>query len=58
MRHLFATTMAALAVAAFAVLAVADEAPELEGTGWVNAGDLSLARLRGKVVVLYFYEEG
>ena len=58
MRHFFATMIAALAMAAFPALAAADEAPELRGTGWVNAGDLSLARLRGKVVVLYFYEEG
>ena len=45
-------------VALFPRPVLADTAPELSGSGWVNAGDLSLERLRGKVVVLYFYEEG
>ena len=31
---------------------------ELSGSGWVNSKSLDLARLRGKVVALYFYEEG
>ena len=31
-------------------------APELSGTGWVNAQDLDLERFRGKVVLLYFFE--
>lgn len=31
---------------------------ELSGSGWVNSKALDLSRLRGKVVALYFYEEG
>lgn len=31
---------------------------DLSGSGWVNSKELDLARLRGKVVALYFYEEG
>ena len=56
-----ATLISLLAVACaafFPRLTLADTAPELSGSGWVNAEDLSLDRLRGKVVVLYFYEEG
>ena len=37
--------------------ALAQGAAEFKGTGWVNAKELHLDRLRGKVVVLYFYEE-
>ncbi len=33
-------------------------APELRGSGWVNGKELSLERLKGKAVVLYFFEEG
>lgn len=53
--------LAALAATAFALLpraAAAQAAPELAGSEWVNSGELSLERLRGKVVVLYFFEEG
>ena len=35
-----------------------ETAPELRGTGWVNAQEYSIERLRGKIVFLYFYEEG
>ncbi len=46
-------------VLALALAASAQEsAPELRGTGWVNSKELSLERLRGKVVALYFFEEG
>ena len=31
---------------------------EFKGSGWVNTRELSLERLKGKVVVLYFFEEG
>jgi hypothetical protein len=31
---------------------------DFKGTGWVNARELNLERLRGKVVVLHFFEEG
>ena len=31
---------------------------DLSGSGWVNSKELDLERLRGKVVALYFYEEG
>jgi hypothetical protein len=48
--------MHALALAA--VLSAAQSAPELQGSGWVNSKELSLEKLRGKVVALYFFEEG
>jgi len=35
----------------------AQESLELKGSGWVNAKELSLERLKGKVVVVYFFEE-
>ena len=37
--------------------ALAAPQEELRGTGWVNSRELSLDRLRGKVVILFFYEE-
>lgn len=44
---------------ALALLAApAQEAVEFKGTGWVNSKELHLDRLQGKVVVLYFFEEG
>jgi hypothetical protein len=39
-------------------VALAQDTLEFKGTGWVNSKELSLERLRGKVVVLYFFEEG
>lgn len=47
-----------LALALLAAAPVQEGAPELRGTGWVNGKELSLERLRGKVVALYFFEEG
>ena len=41
-----------------AALLLPQETPELRGSGWVNAKELSLERLKGKIVVLYFFEEG
>lgn len=38
-------------------LAGPSTAPELAGTGWVNVPELDLERLRGKIVLLYFFEE-
>ena len=38
--------------------ALAQEPAEFKGTGWVNVRELHLDRLRGKVGVLYFFEEG
>ena len=35
----------------------AQESLELKGSGWVNARDISLERLKGKVVFVYFFEE-
>ena len=32
--------------------------PEFLGSGWVNSKEISLDRLKGKAVVLYFFEEG
>ena len=53
------TALLSIACVAFSPrLVLADTAPELSGSGWINAEDLSLERLRGKVVVLYFFEEG
>ena len=42
-----------------AVTAGAQDRPavELSGAGWVNTPGLSLERLRGKIVLLYFFEE-
>lgn len=48
------TLLAALAMPA---AAFAQETLELKGSGWVNAKDISLERLKGKVVYVYFFEE-
>ena len=48
------TILAAIAVPA---AAWAQESLELKGSGWVNARDISLERLKGKVVFVYFFEE-
>ena len=40
-----------------ALPAQAQTAPDLQGSGWVNAEELDLQRFRGKIVVLYFFEE-
>lgn len=40
------------------MLAAAQDGLDLSGSGWVNSKELDLERLRGKVVALYFYEEG
>ena len=51
----------ALALAAAAMLgassARAADAPEFPDT-WVNGGPYTMAGLKGKLVVLYFFEEG
>lgn len=49
--------LAAAILLSLAVPARADKAPELSGSGWVNSKELSLERLRGKIVVLLFFEE-
>lgn len=49
--------MTTIALAALAAL-LPQESLELRGSGWVNSKELRLDRLRGKVVVLYFFEEG
>jgi hypothetical protein len=36
----------------------AQESLEFKGSGWVNAKEIHLDRLKGKVVVVYFFEEG
>ena len=41
-----------------ALLSPQEGAPELRGSGGVNGKELSLERLKGKIVALYFYEEG
>lgn len=57
MRQILLGALAVSAALLAPAAARADEAPELAGE-WVNAEDLSLDRLRGKVVALYFFEEG
>ena len=53
------TVLAAFFTAALGTAAAAQEGTlELRGSGWVNSRELSLDRLKGKVVVLYAYEEG
>jgi hypothetical protein len=48
---------ALMAITLVASLASVQESrPEFKGTGWVNSKDLSLDRLHGKIVVLYFFE--
>ena len=47
-----------LAALAMPAAAWAQETIEFKGSGWVNARDISLERLKGKVVVVYFFEEG
>ena len=49
--------MSALTAVLLATLSVQDAAPELEGAGWVNSREISVDRLKGKIVALYFYEE-
>ncbi len=55
MRMMRAITM--LAAIAAPAAAWAQESLELKGSGWVNARDISLERLKGKVVFVYFFEE-
>ena len=50
-----ATITAALLLPA---AAWAQESLEFKGTGWVNAKEIHLDRLKGKVIVVYFFEEG
>ena len=50
-------TLALLAALAMPAAAWAQETLELKGSGCVNAKDLSLERLKGKVVYVYFFEE-
>lgn len=50
-------TLALLAAFLLPAAAWAQESFELRGSGWVNSRDLSLDRLRGKVVVLYFFSD-
>lgn len=49
--------LAMLAALALPAAAWAQETLELKGSGWVNAKDISLERLKGKVVYVYFFEE-
>ena len=55
MRMLKASTMLAAMLVPAAAWA---QEIEFKGSGWVNTRELSLERLRGKVVVLHFFEEG
>ena len=50
-------TAALLATLALPGAAWAQETFELKGTSWVNGRELHLDRLKGKVVVIYFFEE-
>jgi hypothetical protein len=49
--------LALLAAALFPSLASAQESFELKGSSWVNSKEMSLDRLKGKVVVLYFFSD-
>lgn len=57
-RLLALVASAAAVLPAVAARAEGTAAPELRGTAWINGRDIELQRLRGKVVVLYFFEEG
>ncbi len=48
------TVLAALLIPA---AAWAQDTLELKGSGWVNAKDIGLERLKGKVIVVFFFEE-
>ncbi|MBV8881162.1 MAG: TlpA family protein disulfide reductase [Planctomycetaceae bacterium] len=48
---------AILAVFLLSAAARAQDSLELKGSGWVNAKDLALDRLKGKIVVVFFFEE-
>ena len=48
----------AAALLAVATTAQAAKAPELQGAGWTDGESYSLASLKGKAIVLYFFEEG
>jgi hypothetical protein len=49
--------LALVASVLFPSVAGAQESFELRGTGWVNSKEMSLDRLKGKVVVLYFFSD-
>ena len=49
--------LALFAAALFPSAASAQESFELKGSGWVNSKEMSLDRLKGKVVVLYFFSD-
>ena len=49
-----AAMMAAMLVPA---AAWTQESIDFKGSGWVNAKDINLERLKGKVVFIYFVEE-
>lgn len=51
------TALAILTAALVPSMAAAQEQFDLKGTGWVNSKELSLERLKGKVVVLYFFSD-
>ena len=51
------TGLAVVAAALFPSVATAQETFDLHGTGWVNSKEMSLERLKGKVVVLYFFSD-
>lgn len=57
-RNLIAALGAGLALLTGATAALAARAPELQGAGWTGDESYTLASLRGKAVVLYFFEEG
>ena len=50
-------TIAMLAALLAPAAAWAQDTIEFKGAGWVNAKDISLDRLKGKVVFVYFVEE-
>jgi hypothetical protein len=51
------TPLAWLVTAILPSVVAAQETFELRGSGWVNSREMSLDRLKGKVVVLYFFSD-
>ena len=49
--------MSILLATLLATLGVQESAVELKGSAWVNSKEISLERLKGKIVAIYLYEE-
>jgi hypothetical protein len=65
MRRLFAAAVVAVALAALGALPAAGQAlrlgqpaPDVAGTRWINSEPLTIAGLRGRVVLVEFWTYG